>query len=167
MKIAVINEVSASLRNEDIVKALHKTTDAEILNVGMKTPEQMPSLTYIHTSYMAAILLNTGSCDFVVGGCGTGQGFLNGVLQFPGIVCGLIVEPLDGWLFSQINGGNCVSLPLNKGYGWAANVNLEYTDTVRYRSRDLESNCRNRQFYGSFGTWRRWCERCIRVLKTV
>ena len=95
MKIAVINEVSASLRNEDIVKALHKTTDAEILNVGMKTPEQMPSLTYIHTSYMAAILLNTGSCDFVVGGCGTGQGFLNGVLQFPGIVCGLIVEPLD------------------------------------------------------------------------
>ena len=127
MKIAVINEVSASLRNEDIVKALHKTTDAEILNVGMKTPEQMPSLTYIHTSYMAAILLNTGSCDFVVGGCGTGQGFLNGVLQFPGIVCGLIVEPLDGWLFSQINGGNCVSLPLNKGYGWAANVNLEYT----------------------------------------
>jgi len=58
MKIAVINEVSASLRNEDIMKALHKTTDAEILNVGMKTPEQMPSLTYIHTSYMAAILLN-------------------------------------------------------------------------------------------------------------
>lgn len=127
MKIAVINEVSASLRNEDIMKALHKTTDAEILNVGMKTPEQMPSLTYIHTSYMAAILLNTGSCDFVVGGCGTGQAFLNGVLQFPRIVCGLIVQPLDGWLFSQINGGNCVSLPLNKGYGWAANVNLEYT----------------------------------------
>lgn len=44
MKIAVINEVSASLRNEDIMKALHKTTDAEILNVGMKTPEQMPFL---------------------------------------------------------------------------------------------------------------------------
>ena len=65
MKIAVINEVSASLRNEDIVNALHKTTDAEILNVGMKTPEQMPSLTYIHTSYMAAILLNTESCDLV------------------------------------------------------------------------------------------------------
>ena len=47
--------------------------------------------------------------------------------SFRGVVCGLIVEPLDGWLFSQINGGNCVSLPLNKGYGWAANVNLEYT----------------------------------------
>lgn len=84
MKIAVINEVSASIRNEDIVNALHKTTNAEVLNVGMKNPEQTPSLTYIHTSYMAAVLLNTGSCDFVIGGCGTGQGFLNGVLQFPG-----------------------------------------------------------------------------------
>ena len=127
MKIAVINEVSASPKNKDIVEALHQTTDAEVLNVGMRDPEQTPSLTYIHTSYMAAILLNTGCCDFVIGGCGTGQGFLNGVLQFPGVVCGLIVEPLDAWLFSQINGGNCISLPLNKGYGWAGNINLNYT----------------------------------------
>lgn len=126
MKIAVINEVSASLKNSDIVNALHQTTDAEVLNVGMKNPEQIPSLTYIHTSYMAAILLNTDCCDFVVGGCGTGQGFMNAVLQFPGVVCGLVVEPLDAWLFSQINGGNCVSLPLNKGYGWAGNINLQY-----------------------------------------
>lgn len=126
MKIAVINEVSASSRNEDIINALRRTTDAKVLNVGMKNPSQIPSLTYIHTSYMAAILLNTGSCDFVIGGCGTGQGFLNGVLQFPNVVCGLIAEPLDAWLFSQINGGNCVSLPLNKGYGWAGNIGLEY-----------------------------------------
>ena len=74
MKIAVINEVSASSRNEDIINALQRTTDAKVLNVGMKNPQQMPSLTYIHTSYMAAVLLNTGSCDFVIGGCGTGQG---------------------------------------------------------------------------------------------
>ena len=126
MKIAVINEVSASSRNEDIINALQRTTDAKVLNVGMKNPQQMPSLTYIHTSYMAAVLLNTGSCDFVIGGCGTGQGFMNGVLQFPQVVCGLIAEPLDAWLFSQINGGNCVSLPLNKGYGWAGNIGLEY-----------------------------------------
>lgn len=126
MKIAVINEVSASLRNEDIVSALHQATDAEVINIGMQDPQQMPSLTYIHTSYMAAILLNTGCCDFVISGCGTGQGFLNGVLQFPGVTCGLIVDPLDAWLFSQINGGNCISLPLNKGYGWAGSVNLRY-----------------------------------------
>ena len=126
MRIAVINEVSACGKNQDIINALKKTTDAEILNVGMREPSQEPSLTYIHTSYMAAALLNSGSCDLVVGGCGTGQGFLNAVLQFPGVVCGLILEPLDAWLFSQINAGNCISLALNKGYGWAGGINLEY-----------------------------------------
>ncbi len=126
MKIAVINEVSASPRNADIVEALKSTADAEILNIGMKEPEEEPQLTYIHTSYMAALLLNTGACDMVISGCGTGQGFLNAVLQFPGVTCGLVADPLDAWLFSQINGGNCVSLPLNKGYGWAADMNLKY-----------------------------------------
>lgn len=126
MKIAVINEVSACPRNGDIVKALESAVDAQIVNIGMKDPKEEPSLTYIHTSYMAAILLDTGACDFVVGGCGTGQGFLNAVMQFPNVVCGLVSDPLDAWLFSQINGGNCVSLPLNKGYGWAADINLRY-----------------------------------------
>lgn len=126
MKIAVINEVSASQRNLDIVNALEQTVDAEILNCGMHNPEEEPSLTYIQTSYMASILLGTGACDFVISGCGTGQGFLNAVMQFPSISCGLVSDPLDAWLFSQINGGNCVSLPLNKGYGWAADINLKY-----------------------------------------
>lgn len=126
MRIAVINEVSASARNTDIVNALTQATDAEILNCGMQNPEESPSLTYIQTGYMAAILLNTGAADFVISGCGTGQGFLNVVMQFPNVSCGLVVDPLDAWLFSQINGGNCVSLPLNKGYGWAADINLKY-----------------------------------------
>lgn len=126
MKIAVINEVSASLRNADIVIALEQAVNAEILNCGMHNPEEQSGLTYIQTGYMAAILLNTGACDFVISGCGTGQGFMNVVMQFPGVSCGLVVDPLDAWLFSQINGGNCVSLPLNKGYGWAADINLRY-----------------------------------------
>lgn len=126
MKIAVINEVSASPRNGDIVKALEQSVKAQVLNCGMTNPEETPALTYIQTGYMAAILLNTGACDFVISGCGTGQGFLNVVMQFPGVSCGLVADPLDAWLFSQINGGNCVSLPLNKGYGWAADVNLQY-----------------------------------------
>ena len=75
---------------------------------------------------MSAILLNAGAADFVVGGCGTGQGYLNAVLQYPNVVCGLISGPLDAWLFTQINGGNCISLPLNQGYGWAADANLRF-----------------------------------------
>ena len=47
-------------------------------------------------------------------------------MQYPGVVCGLILGPLDAWLFAQINAGNCLSLALNQGYGWAGNVNLRF-----------------------------------------
>ena len=40
--------------------------------------------------------------------------------------CGLILDSLDAWLFTQINGGNAISLALNKGFGWAADVNLNF-----------------------------------------
>lgn len=55
MKIAVINEVSASIRNEDIVNALHKTTNAEVLNVGMKNPEHFVILTTQANASMAPV----------------------------------------------------------------------------------------------------------------
>ena len=124
MKIAVINEVSACPRNADVVAALEKQGH-EVLNLGMSDPSQTPAVTYLHTGLMSALALELGLCDFVVGGCGTGIGYLNSVLQYPGMTCGLILEPLDAWLFARINDGNCISLALNKGYGWAANLNLE------------------------------------------
>jgi len=124
MRVAVINEISASAKNPDILAALSEFPGITVLNVGMARPDEEPALTYIHTGLMAALLLNAGACDLVVGGCGTGQGFLNSALQYPGVVCGLIETPLDAWLFSQINAGNCVSLALNKGYGWAGDLNL-------------------------------------------
>jgi ribose 5-phosphate isomerase RpiB len=85
-----------------------------------------PEITYIHTGLISAILLNLKRVDFVVRGCGTGQGYLNSVMQYPGVVCGHILNSLDAWLFTQINGGNCISLALNQGYGWAADVNLRF-----------------------------------------
>ena len=123
MKIAVINETSAADRNADIISALNGFGH-EVFNVGMNKMGEKPELTYIETALLAALLLNTGRVDFVIGGCGTGQGFLNAVMQYPGIFCGLIQEPLDAWLFAQINCGNCISLALNKGYGWAGDINL-------------------------------------------
>lgn len=125
MKIAVVNEVSAADRNEDILNALDGSGH-EVINVGMPRKAFEPQLQYIHTGFLSALLLNTGKADFVVGGCGTGQGFLNSVMQFPGVFCGLISSPLDAWLFGQINGGNCISLALNQGYGWAGDVNLKF-----------------------------------------
>ena len=125
MRIAVINEVSARAKNADILCALAEHGEHSVYNVGMSAAGEETELTYIQTGLMAALLLNLGACDFVVGGCGTGQGFLNSVLQYPNVCCGLIVEPLDAWLFSQINAGNCISLALNKGYGWAGDLNLK------------------------------------------
>ena len=125
MRIAVLNEVSASLKNADILAALAEFPEHSVYNAGMASPEDKPELTYIQTGLMAALLLGAGACDLAIGGCGTGQGFLNSVLQYPGVTCGLLIEPLDAWLFSQINAGNCVSLALNKGYGWAGDLNLK------------------------------------------
>ena len=35
-----------------------------------------------------------------------------------------MLTPLVAFLFARINAGNCVSLALNQGYGWAGEVNL-------------------------------------------
>ncbi len=125
MRIAVVNETSAADRNADIMAAL-QGRGHEIINAGMKKNGEKPELQYIHTGFLAALLLNAHRVDLVVGGCGTGQGFLNAVVQYPGIICGHILNDLDAWLFAQINGGNCISLALNQGYGWAADVNLKF-----------------------------------------
>jgi ribose 5-phosphate isomerase RpiB len=125
MKIAVINETSAADRNPDILAAL-EGRGHEIINTGMRKNGETPELQYIHTGLLAAILLNLKRVDLVVGGCGTGQGFMNSAMQYPGVFCGHILNDLDAWLFAQINDGNCISLALNQGYGWAANVNLKF-----------------------------------------
>jgi ribose 5-phosphate isomerase RpiB len=125
MIIAVINETSSADKNADIVAAL-ENRGHRILNAGMVKSGAKPELTYIHTGLMTAILLNLKRVDFVVGGCGTGQGFLNSVMQYPGITCGHILNSLDAWLFTQINAGNCISLALNQGYGWGGDVNLRF-----------------------------------------
>ena len=125
MKIAVINEFSAKEKNEFILAAL-EPFDVQVHNVGMSPDNNGQELTYIHTGLMAGLSLATKAADLVVGGCGTGQGFTISAMQYPGVYCGLITNSLDAWLFSQINDGNCVSLALNKGFGWAGDIELKY-----------------------------------------
>ena len=125
MRIAVINEISAADKNGDIIAAL-EGSGRQVINAGMRKSSEVPELSYINTGFMAAVLLNAKAVDYVIGGCGTGQGFLISVMQYPGVTCGHILNPLDAWLFTQINGGNCVSLALNQGYGWAGDINLRF-----------------------------------------
>lgn len=125
MRIAVVNEVSARAKNDAILAALDGLNHT-VYNAGMDSKSDMPELTYIETGLLSALLLNAGCADLVIGGCGTGQGYLNSVMQYPGVSCGLIETPLDALLFSKINAGNCISLALNKGFGWAGEVNLRF-----------------------------------------
>jgi len=137
MRIAVVNEVSAVKRNPELVKALEGRGHT-VMNCGMKSETGTDELTYINTGLMAGILLATGSAELVVGGCGTGMGFMLSANQYPGVFCGLTTCSLEAWLFAQINGGNCISLPLLYGYGWAGDVSLSFLFD-RYFS--VESGC--------------------------
>ncbi|MCJ7834829.1 RpiB/LacA/LacB family sugar-phosphate isomerase [Cuneatibacter sp. NSJ-177] len=119
MKIALLVEGSTSHHAKDIWEVLSGYEAHECYQVGMRGEEGEESLTFLHTSLLAGILLNTKAVDFVIGGCGTGQGFLNGVMAFPGVLCGLVYDPLEAWLFMQVNAGNCLSLPFNRGWGLA------------------------------------------------
>lgn len=125
MNIAVATEVSTKDKNHIVMEALKKTGH-HIINAGMTGYGEEEELSYLHTGLITAMLLNSGAADLVVGGCGTGQGYINSCLQYPGVFAGLVESPLDAWLFRQINGGNCISLALNKGYGWAADVNIDF-----------------------------------------
>ena len=63
-------------QNAIILKELNAVADEKgfpVYNVGM-SDENDHHLTYIHLGIMASILLNSKAVDFVVTGCGTGQG---------------------------------------------------------------------------------------------
>jgi len=127
MKIAVVNEGSTKMRNADLIKALESLNQGhEIYNLGMKNVEGEPDLNYLDTAFLSALALNLKAVDYVLGGCGTGQGYMNAILQFPGTACGLLMDPVDSFLYSQVNAGNCVSFSLNKNYGLGGDLNLKY-----------------------------------------
>lgn len=138
MKIALLNEFSQAPKNPIILKELKAVTEPmghEVWNAAMEAPltdqdvpeaytKENPRLTYLHLGIMSALLLNSGAVDFVVTGCGTGQGALMSLNMYPGVVCGYCVEPTDAYLFLQINNGNALSIPFAKGFGWGGEINL-------------------------------------------
>lgn len=128
MRIALINENSQASKNEMVFNTLNMVAvkyGHEVDNYGMFNSDDKP-LTYVQNGLLAAILLNSGAADFVVTGCGTGSGAMLAANSFPKVLCGLIVDPSDAYMFGQINDGNCVSMPFAKGFGWGAELNLEY-----------------------------------------
>lgn len=128
MKIALMNEFSQAGKNAIIyeqLKAVAEEYGHEVFNVGMHHDNDY-RLTYIHLGIMASILLNSKAVDFVIAGCGTGQGALMSLNAHPGVECGYCIDPSDAYLFAQINNGNALALPFAKGYGWGAELNIRY-----------------------------------------
>lgn len=128
MKIALMNEFSQAAKNPTILQQLTDVSDElkhQVFNVGMDGDEDH-RLTYIHLGIVASLLLNSKAVDFVVAGCGTGQGAMMSLNAYPGVACGYCIEPSDAYLFAQINNGNALALPFAKGYGWGAELNIRY-----------------------------------------
>ena len=143
MKIAMINEFSQSAKNDTIISCLKEVVEPmghTVYNTGMTTAEaplqlgEPGYLTYLNIGVQAALLLNSGAVDFVVTGCGTGQGALMACNMMPGVICGYCIEPSDAYLFLQINNGNALSLSYAKGFGWGADVNLKNIFNIAFGS---------------------------------
>lgn len=129
MKIALINENSQASKNSQIFEVLNKIAiknGHKLYNYGMYSADDNEQLTYVQVGILTAILINSGAADFVVTGCGTGEGAMLACNSFPNVLCGHIVDPSDAYMFMQINDGNAVALPFAKGFGWGAELNLEY-----------------------------------------
>lgn len=128
MKIALMMENSQASKNAQVLAALDAAVaelDHQVYNVGM-CDEQDHHLTYIHLGIMASLLINSKAVDFIITGCGTGQGAMMSLNLHPGVVCGYCLEPSDAFLFNQINNGNALALAFAKGFGWGAELNVRY-----------------------------------------
>ena len=129
MRIALINENSQAAKNGTILNALLKVVEPmghTVDNYGMYAADDAAQLTYVQCGILAAILLNSGAADYVITGCGTGEGAMLALNSFPGVICGHVEDPVDAYTFAHVNDGNAVAMPFAKGFGWGGELNLEY-----------------------------------------
>lgn len=176
MKIALIIENSQAAKSDIVHDALKTVADQhghEVFHYGMYTPEDKASLTYPMNGLLAGLLLNSKAVDFVVTGCGTGVGSNLACNAMPGVFCGLVIDPTDAFLFGQINDGNAISMPYAKGFGWAAELNLqdcfrklfEYERGLGYPKERAEVMAKNRGVVADLKAAS--CHDMLTVLKNV
>lgn len=129
MRIALINENSQAAKNALILEALRAVVEPmghTVDNYGMYTAQDEAQLTYVQAGILGAILLNSGAADYVITGCGTGEGAMLAMNSFPGVICGHVEDPVDAYTFAHVNDGNAVAIPFAKGFGWGGELNLTY-----------------------------------------
>lgn len=129
MKIAVINASSQKEKNDILFEKTQKAASKhghEVMNLGVFSYEP-EEYSYIQMALCASVLLSSEAADFVVTGCSSGTGMMLACNSLPNVICGYVNNPTEAYLFGRINAGNAISFPLGLQYGWAGEVNLEYT----------------------------------------
>ena len=109
----------------DCLKEVASKYGHEVVNYGMYSSQDECQITYVKAGLLSAVLLNSHAADFVVTGCGTGEGATLALNAFPGTLCGQVVDPEDAYLFTQINDGNAIAIPYAKGMGWGSELRLK------------------------------------------
>ncbi|MDD5017730.1 MAG: RpiB/LacA/LacB family sugar-phosphate isomerase [Eubacteriales bacterium] len=129
MKIALINENSQAPKNALLFELLIKTAEPyghTVANYGRYSAEDPHERSYVQAGLLTAILINSGAADLVITGCGTGEGAMMACNAFPNVICGLVNDALDATLLARVNDANAIAMPYAKGFGWGAELNIEY-----------------------------------------
>jgi ribose 5-phosphate isomerase RpiB len=127
MTIGVIQASSQAQKNSLLFNTVkHYALDSVVVNFGCKENEE-EKYSYIEISLLTGLLLASGSVDFIVTGCSSGQGMMLACNNMPGVLCGYAPSPMDAYLFAQINNGNAISVPLGEDYTYTGIDNLERT----------------------------------------
>ena len=119
MKIALIMENSQAAKSALVESTLRKVVEPmghEVVNYGMYAADDAAQLTYVQNGILAAVLLNSGAADYVITGCGTGEGAMLALNSFPGVVCGHVEDPVDAYTFAHVNDGKLFGFGHGQGY---------------------------------------------------
>lgn len=129
MKIGVIQATSQCDKNDLLYRLTCDVAQQyghQVINFGCRSDEAH-TYSYVEIALLISLLLSSKAVDFVVTGCSSGQGMMLACNSLPGILCGMVENPQDAYLFGRINDGNAVSIPLGLNFGWAGEINLQCT----------------------------------------
>lgn len=127
MKIAVLQASSQKDKNSLLYECVKQSApQGEVLNFGVFSYEE-EVFSYVEIALCISFLLESGSVDFVVIGCSSGQGMMLACNSLPGVICGYCKDASDAYLFGRINDGNAISFPLGLHFGWGGELNLQIT----------------------------------------
>lgn len=100
MKIAVLQGSSQRDKNEQLYSCTKKAVQGhadEVINFGV-FPEEKISFSYVQTALCISMLIGSGTVDFAVTGCSSGQGMMLACNSLPVVLKVIVVIAAFGAL---------------------------------------------------------------------